>query len=38
MTDTAEIAPSVQTRARTVQEYIDEIPMWPDGTVLNPRR
>jgi MFS transporter, putative metabolite transport protein len=34
MNDTAEIALSEQTGARTVQEYIDEIPAWPDGAAL----
>jgi MFS transporter, putative metabolite transport protein len=34
MNDTAEMVQPVQTGARTVQEYIDEIPIWPDGTAL----
>jgi MFS transporter, putative metabolite transport protein len=28
------ITDSVANRARTVQEYIDEVPVWPDGTSL----
>src|ERR1700691_6106197 len=28
------IANAVQEQARTLQDYIDELPMWPDGTRL----
>src|SRR5580704_8895302 len=28
------VAKSVQAESRTVQDYIDELPMWPDGTRL----
>jgi MFS transporter, putative metabolite transport protein len=30
----AEATPSTQTNAKTVQEYIDELPVWSDGTNL----
>jgi MFS family permease len=29
-----EVKPRVQTNAKTVQEYIDELPVWADGTAL----
>jgi MFS transporter, putative metabolite transport protein len=34
MANTAESAPPGLPGARTVQEYIDELPAWPDGTRL----
>jgi putative MFS transporter len=34
MVDVAEMKPQAQPNARTVQEYIDELPVWPDGTRL----
>jgi MFS family permease len=34
MADTADSVQPAQSNARTVQEYIDELPAWPDGTAL----
>jgi MFS transporter, putative metabolite transport protein len=34
MADIADSNRPVAANARTVQEYIDEVPMWPDGTQL----
>ena len=34
MPDVAEAAPSTQTTVKSVQEYIDERPVWSDGTSL----
>jgi MFS family permease len=34
MVDIAERKPQAQPPAKTVQEYIDELPVWPDGTRL----
>ena len=34
MADTADSVRPAQSNARTVQEYIDELPAWPDGTAL----
>lgn len=34
MSQLAEVTPSTQTPAKTVQEYIDELPVWSDGTNL----
>jgi MFS family permease len=34
MSDVAASKPRAQSNAKTVQEYIDELPMWSDGTQL----
>jgi MFS transporter, putative metabolite transport protein len=34
MSDTALSEPRVQSNAKTVQQYIDEVPVWSDGTSL----
>ncbi|MBV8458893.1 MAG: MFS transporter [Acetobacteraceae bacterium] len=34
MSDTLQNARSIPAGAKTVQEYIDELPRWPDGTAL----
>jgi MFS family permease len=34
MNDVAEAAPPAQANAKSVQDYIDELPTWPDGTSL----
>jgi MFS transporter, putative metabolite transport protein len=34
MSDLAEKAPAAPANLKTVQDYIDEMPMWPDGTSL----
>jgi MFS transporter, putative metabolite transport protein len=34
MSDVARARPSAQSNAKTVQQYIDELPVWSDGTAL----
>lgn len=34
MSQTAETTPSARTNVKSVQEYIDELPVWSDGTSL----
>ena len=34
MADIVDASRSAPANARTVQEYIDEMPVWPDGTAL----
>ena len=34
MTDTLDKSEAPKVTGKTVQEYIDELPQWPDGTAL----